>query len=402
MFRLWKLYLAILIITTSEGGMNTIYPPFLEKSNYAVEQIGLILALFGVTQFLARLPVGTLYGQGRAKLLYVSFVGLYGLSTVGFAYPGGRAYLIGMTLIHGFAFGAIGTVMLAWIIELKPANSSHGASMGWYTAALSAGFSVGNFCSGYLADHWGYAFAFLVIGVLPAFSILISLTLPVSVSTSVKPSNEDRALSFRARLMQSGDVITPGLLLATLIAFYFNVLDSGFAVFFPLFGLSVGLSLTFIGLLRSIKSLTATCLRPLSGTIFRYINFRTFNNFLIIVWTLIVVLLPSLREMWMFVLVFIVFGACRGLLRVTSATMLAEEPALDAHGIGIASGLYNAGMDVGKFTGPLIGGYVASFTGIATMFRIVPLALLAIYFPLAVWIGHGHPVVRPQDEESSV
>ncbi len=402
MSHLWKVYLAILLITASEGGMTTIYPPFLEKSHFAVEQIGLVIALFGVTQLLARLPAGALYGQGRAKLLFITFVGMYGLSTAGFAYPGGTAYLIGLTLMHGFAFGAIGTVMLAWIIELKPANSSHGASMGWYTAALSAGYSVGNFTGGYLADHWGYAFAFLAMGVLSAFSILVGLTLPAPAGAAVKPVAEKRVVNLKSRLRQSRDIITRNLVLATLIVFYINVLDDGFSAFFPLFGLSVGLSLTLIGLLKSIKSLTATGLRPMSGVIFRYIHFKTLNNLLIVAWALVMVLLPSLRELWMFVLVFIVIGTCRGLLRVTSATMIAEESARDMRGIGIASGLYNAGLDLGGFAGPLIAGYVASLTDIATMFRIVPLALVAVYFSLALWVEHGQAVSKPQDEGSSV
>lgn len=377
----WKVYIAILLITASEGGMNTIYSPYLEKANYTVEQIGWIVALFGVTQLIARLPVGALYATGKVKLLFAGFVALFIVTTVGFAYDGGAIYLIALTLAHGFAFGALGTLNLAWVIELKPANVSHGASMGWYTAALSAGYSIGNLSGGFLADNWGYAFAFIAIGLTPLFSILMSISLPSPAPTRVEKQNK------KWELKDVGRAITPNLALATLIVFYLNVLDDGFASFFPLFGLSIGLSLTFIGLLRSLKSLTATALRPMSGAIFERINFKTLNNALIVAWAIATFLLPSLREPWMLAILFVIFGACRGLLRVTSATMIAEEKAHDTRGIGLASGIYNAGLDVGTFVGPILAGYVAALTDIPTMFRVVPLGLLALYFILAIWIA---------------
>ncbi len=395
---LWQVYLAILCITAAEGGLNTIYPPFLEKSRYTIEQIGLIVALFGVTQLAARLPAGALYGAGRAKPLFITFVVLFILSTIGFAYADGAIFLLTLTLLHGFAFGAIGTIMLAWTIELKPANSSHGATMGWYTAALSAGYSIGSFGGGYLADHLGFAFTFLGIGVIPVLSILVGLTLPTPTVPLVPPPVESGKPRNRWSLKELRGVVTRNLVLATLIAFYLNLLDDGFAAFFPLFGLSVGMSLTFIGFLKGLKSLMATGLRPMAGLVFRYINFKTLNNLLIIAWALVMIVVPSLREPWMFALVFIVIGVCRGLLRVTSATMIAEEKARDTRGIGIASGLYNAGLDAGAFAGPLVAGLVASVTDIPTMFRIVPLALLAVYFPVALWVGRTQ--LKSQDEAS--
>ncbi len=392
MTSLWKVYLAILLLTATEGGFNTIFPPYLQQARYPVEQIGVIVSLFAILQLAARLPAGALYA-GRAKPLFIAFVLLFTASTVGFAYDGGALYLIALTMAHGFAFGGIGTVMLAWVIELKPQNSSHGAAMGWYTAALSAGYSIGNFFGGYLADHLGYALTFAIVGLTPTISILTSLTLPTP-SVPAIPSEVEPKRRKRWGRRELRELVTPNLALATLIAIYLNILDDGFATFFPLFALSAGLSLTFIGLLKSVKSLTATVLRPLAGDIFRYINFRTLNNLLIVTWAVVIVLLPSLRAEWMFFLVFIAIGICRGLLRVTSATMIAEEKAKETRGIGIASAVYNAGLDIGGFAGPLIAGYVASVTDIPTMFRVVPVVLLATYLLAAMALGKRREMIE--------
>jgi len=383
---LWQVYLAILLITAAEGGMNTIYPPFLYAARYSVEQIGFFFALFGVLQLAARLPAGALYAAGRAKILFAGFVALFVFSTVGFAFASDSAPILILTMLHGFAFGGIGTVMLAWAIELKPAHQSHGSAMGWYTASLSAGYSLGNFSGGWLADNFGYALAFAGIGLAPALSLLLSLTLPNPQPSAQAEPKSARAPSWRERAASARAVITPNLMLATLIAFYLNFLDDGFSTFFPIFGLSAGLTLTFIGLLKSVKSLTATILRAGAGAIFNVVNFKWLNNTLIVVWALAVFLVPLIREAWVFVILFIVIGVCRALTRVTSATMIAEEKANDRRGIGLASGIYNAGLDVGTFAGPLVSGLIASATDIPTMFRVIPIGLLAIYFAAVVWV----------------
>ncbi len=256
--------------------------------------------------------------------------------------------------------------------------------MGWYTAALSAGYSIGNFLSGVMVDHWGYVVAFLALGVTPIISVLLTMTLPAPArSASPVRAKPD----WRTRLAQMRRAVTPNLALATLIAFYINFLDDGFFAFFPLFGISIGLGLTFVGLLKSIRSMVATGLRPMSGTIFRYIPFETLNNVLIIAWAVVVFLVPIFHTPWALLLIFLVIGVSRGLTRVTSATMIAEEKAADTSGVGLASGLYNAGLDVGAFAGPMIGGVIAGATSIPTMFSIIPVALLAFYFAAAFWVG---------------
>jgi MFS family permease len=380
---LWKIYLGVLLVTTAEGGMNIIYPPFLQKSNYSIVEIGLLVALFGVLQLVSRLPVGALYGAAHAKSLYVASLAVYALSTIGFAYPGGRAFVYLLTMLHGFAFGGVGTVTLAWAIELSRAHLPRGAAMGWYTAALSGGYSIGNFLSGLMVDHWGYVVAFLTLGVTPIVSVLLTMTLPAPERSASPARAKPDA---RTRLTQMRRVVTPNVALATLIAFYINFLD-GFFAFFPLFGISIGLGLTFVGLLKSIRSLVATGLRPMSGAIFRYIRFETLNNILIIAWALVVFLVPIFHSAWALVLIFLVIGVSRGLTRVTSATMIAEEKAADTSGVGLASGLYNAGLDVGAFAGPIIGGLIAGATTIPTMFSIIPIALLAVYFAAVFGIG---------------
>ena len=378
---LWKLYLALLVITAADGGLTTIFSPFLEHAKFAYDQIGLIVALLGITQLIARLPAGLLYGKGKVKLLLAGFLLLYIGSTAAFAYDGGPLYIIIWTVWRGFAFGGIGTIMLAWAIELNSNSASQGAAMGWYTAALSAGYSIGSFFGGYFADTLGFSPTFVIMGVLPLISLWLMLTMaaPLRVGSPRSSANLSNSARGFGRWMQWTSAISPNLMLATLIAFYLNFLDDGFGAFFPLFGLSIGLNLTFVGFLKSIRSLTATGLRPFAGAIFKRVPMGLLTNVLLVAWAGAVFIIPDLHEPWILIVLFILIGVCRGLTRVASATMIAEERSKNIGGIGLASGLYNAGLDVGAFLGPLVGGWIASASDITTMFRVAPTALLVVY-----------------------
>ncbi|MBI4790308.1 MAG: MFS transporter [Chloroflexi bacterium] len=378
---MWKLYLALLVITAADGGLTTIFSPFLEHSKFAYDQIGLIVALLGITQLIARLPAGVLYGRAGVKFLLAGFLLLFIVSTAAFAYDGGSRYILFWTIWRGFAFGGIGTIMLAWAIELNSTSASQGAAMGWYTAALSAGYSIGSFFGGYFADTLGFSPTFVIMGVLPLISLSLMLTMatPLRVGAPQLPANRSNSARGRERWTQWTSALTPNLMLATLIAFYLNFLDDGFGAFFPLFGLSIGLNLTFVGLLKSIRSLTATGLRPFAGVIFKHVPMGLLNNVLLVAWAAAVFVIPDLHEPWILILLFILIGVCRGLTRVASATMIAEERSKNTGGIGVASGLYNAGLDIGAFLGPLVGGWIASASDITTMFRIAPTALLVVY-----------------------
>lgn len=384
MLRLIKLFAIIMLVTASEGGINTIFPPYLEFLGIAVSRIGFIVALFGVMSLVARIPSGATYSSQRAKILLGITLVMLAVSTVGYAYNGGTIYIIALTLLHGFAFGAVTTIMLALTIELKPEGHSHGVTMGWYTASISAGYAIGNFLSGYLADTYGFQPGFVVIGSFPLVSAFLTSTLPrpeivpYSVADE-KPEKKPKLTRPRRFWHIDLSSLTPNILLATLVAFYINFLDDAVSTFFPLFGLSIGLSLTTIGLLRSAKSLTATGIRPVSGFFFKFLDYRLLNNGAILVWSLVILLFPEIRLAWVFLILFILIGLSRGLIRVTSATMVAEENSKKTTGLGLASGFYNAGLDLGAFAGPIAGGLVASSMGIPAMFRTIPLVLLVAY-----------------------
>ncbi|MDX6475158.1 MAG: hypothetical protein QOH95_669, partial [Gaiellaceae bacterium] len=81
---------------------------------------------------------------------------------------------------------------------------------------------------------------------------------------------------------------------------------------------------------------------------------------------------------------FALAGLSRGLLRVTGSADAFDSVSDDDRLRGLTSALLYAGLDLGKIVLPFVGGAMAGLWGIATMFRVLPAALLLMYLALAV------------------
>jgi MFS family permease len=101
--------------------------------------------------------------------------------------------------------------------------------------------------------------------------------------------------------------------------------------------------------------------------------------------TLLIPVFPAFGPL---VVLFTVNGSCRGPLRVTSAATVAEVRA-EGQDVGIASGVYNAGLDVGAIVGPALGGVVAASVGLGTMFQLIAIGSFAFYLAVALATRRG-------------
>ena len=330
------------------------------------------------------MPSGAAYRPDRAKRDLIFWLVVFTLATSGFALAGGGLLVVAaLTVVHGYAFGALGTYNLAVTIDLTGGRRA-GAIMGWYTAAISTGYAIGAFVGGAAADRIGIEAALAIIGALPALSAVLLARMP---RVALAPNPTPRAPGLRG-LVAAHWRVDPRVWLAFLIALYINVLSDSVDTFFPLFGLSIGIPLSASGALKGVKSGAATFIRFVSGGVFRYVDHRTANLWSILLFGATTIALSAVSSVGLFFALFLAAGLARGLLRVTSAASIAELRA-EGRDVGIASGVYNMGLDVGAIVGPAVGGFVGNLVGLGPMFQIVGVVSLLAYFAIAVATPQG-------------
>lgn len=366
-------------ITTTKGTAEIVYPPYLAGHGYALSLIGVLTSLFAVMQLASRIPVGVAYRADRAKRQFAIALVVFGLSTSGFAFANGAAIpVIALSVLHGFAFGSVGTLGLALAIDVTGGKRA-GASMAWYTAAISLGYAVGSLIGGSLAETVGIPATLGLIGALPLVGALAVLALP---SVEGAPLPVDRGSGLRG-LVAAGAKLDRRVWLAFVIVLYLNVLSDSTDTFFPVFAPTIGVSLAVVGVLRAFKSGAAIFIRSTGVILLRVVDYRMVTLLAVVAAAAATLALPLSASLAALVPIFVVLGLTRGVLRATSAATIAELRN-EGRDVGLASGVYNSGLDIGAIVGPSLGGVVASVVGIGQMFQIVALISLAAWLAVAL------------------
>jgi len=392
-------YLVCLVTTTTEGTQNLLFPLYLGQYGYALTAIGTLGSLLGVMRLASRVPSGARYRGSRAKPQQLLWLALFLVSTSGYSFARGELWaIVAITLVHGFAFGSLGTINLAVAIDISGGRRA-GAVMGWYTASLSAGYAVGAFVAGAVADRAGVEQALLWLGLLPLVAMAAVAFTPALADVARAPAGPGR---WWRRGLSAFTAIDARVWLAFTVVLFLNVLSDSTDTFFPLYGTAIGLPVILIGTLKGARSASATVIRFAAGGIFRFLDFHTINFWAVLLFaatTFVIPLVGGPLAGSMLLAVFLVAGLCRGILRVTTAATIAEIRR-EGRDIGLSSGVYNAGLDLGTIIGPVAGGLVSTALGIPTMFQVLAIASFLLYLGVSLSSAKGRatlePVFRPK------
>jgi ACDE family multidrug resistance protein len=376
-------FLAVLAIsaaiTMTKGTVEIAYPPYLAGYGYTLSLIGFLTSLIAVLQLASRLPVGAAYRAELVKRQFALALVAFAISTSGFAFAGGEPLAVtALSVLHGFAFGSLGTLGLALAIDFA-GNRRAGVSMAWYTASNSTGYALGSLVGGALADTIGIPSTLGLMGVLPLVAAVAVLTLP---RVEPAPFVSDRGTGIRG-LLAAGSRLDSRVWLAFGIVLYLNVLMDSVDTFWPIYAPGIGISLATVGLLRAIKSGSAIFIRSTGVMLLRAVDYHRVTLVAVVAAAVATVALPLSNSLVILIPIFVVLGLARGVLRATSAATIAELRT-EGRDVGLASGVYNSGLDIGTIVGPALGGAIASVFGIPAMFQIIAVLSLLGWFAVAL------------------
>jgi predicted MFS family arabinose efflux permease len=366
-------------LTATKGTVEIVYPPYLAAYGYSLSLIGFLTSLIAVLQLFSRVPSGVAYRAHRAKQQYAAALVLFALTTLGFGFAQGQGIVIAaLSALHGFWFGAIGTLGLALAIDLSGGRRA-GPAMAWYTAAISTGYALGSLIGGSLAEAVGMAQTLAVISALPLLAAGAVFALPPLEGA---PEAFERGTGLRG-LLAAGARLDSRVWLALVIVLYLNVVGDALDTFFPIFAPTVGISLAIVGILRAIKSGAGVFMRLTIAVLLHVVDYRRMTLLAVIAWAAGTFAVATTSSVIALGAIFIVLGLCRGVLRATSAANIAELRA-EGRDVGLASGVYNMGLDLGGIIGPTLGGAVASVFGIGPMFQIVAIGTFVAWLVVAL------------------
>lgn len=383
---LYKACLAIILINAGDGVVSSVFSPFLDTNGYSLSSIGFVTSLFSALSLVSRVPAGLAYQPHRARKMMFVACGVFAITLPLYSLAADPWMLIAVRAVGGFSYGAAGTLNLTIFLGCLSTSSNRARSMALYATAQSAGFAIGNSAGGGLVDAFGYQWSFAVAAILPLMAALFT-----SVEATASGQEKPRAKgSHPVTVWSKVNLVRNGPMLSILLlAFCLNAVHQLLGTFFPLWAVGIGLSLTSIGLLKGLHSVSGVVTRPFSGEATRFASISALTNGGLLLVVLLIYLMTIFDSMLPLVLLFAFLGTARGVVMVGNTISLADEVGDDVDKKGIAAGIFHMAKDVGNIGGPMLGGVMAAQIGVEAMLRVAPAMLLAAYFAVLVATSRG-------------
>jgi Major Facilitator Superfamily len=387
-------YLSVFLFVAGNSALTVLIPVFLARHGHLSNaEIGFVVGAFGLSSLVARLPVGMTYTAGRGNA-YLIAGGL--LNAAAFALipvvHGTLAFAFLMAL-NGIGWSIATTAQLALLVARPPGGVTTAAAMGWFSGATGLGNMAAGILGGIVADAIGLSATFYVLAVTPVIGALLMVRTVRASDVIVRPGGQQPRGSWRLL-----GTMPLAVWVGVLVMFFINGLNALQNTFYPVLAAAAGLSLTQIGAASSLRSWASSSSRFGSGPLFQRFSPAGLTLPLVVLGTLATCAIPSVIGTFVLqVPLFLFTGLSRGLLRVTGSAD-AFDAVDDDRGHGLTSALLYGGLDLGKIVLPVVGGVVAHAWGIATMLRVVPIGLLALYLALALPARRATPRREPASE----
>jgi MFS family permease len=376
------LYAASAVLTLGEGSFALLVPPYMHSRGISTVVIGAAISAYGVVSLAARIPSGAIYRSHRAWSLIAGGCILSSLAFALITRTSNPVLLTTFVALDGAGFAIATTANMAALIERRPEGSNAGSIMGWYTGSLGAGYALAGFVGGSLGDAVGTGDAILILALVP----LVAGALLALVVRGTAPARNDVGVA-RTAWWRDLRHVAPLVWLAFFVTLYINLVSGVLLTFFPIYGLAIGLTLTQIGVLQGIHGAAAAAVRFLSGLVFRWVSYERTLPVMVLVSGLSVAAIGGIKALVVLGAALATLGLTRGLLRVSSAALVMDEAGETDARRGAASGIYLAGLDLGKVLGPLAGGIGADVIGLRATFLAASVSFPVIYFVLAALLG---------------
>jgi MFS family permease len=340
------------------GIISPLLPLYAEQMGATGIWIGTIFAGFSISRTIVMPIVGRLSDRsGRKLFLSIGLLG-YAIISLGYIWANSVTELTLVRLIHGVASGMILPIAQAYVGDISP-EGKEGTWMGYFNAAFFTGFGFGPLMGGVLTDYFGMNIAFYAMGGLNLLAFLLVIFFLPEIGQG-KTLASPRA-SFK---QMSTSSMMKGLFSFRLS---FSIGRGILATFLPVFaGIYIGLSSTLIGVLLAVNILLMSLLQVYGGNIADRFNRRV----LIVVGNLTnliyLALIPLGGNFWQ-LLGICVLGGVGGAIALPAASALTVVEGR-RFGMGSTIAVFAMAFSIGMVIGPLVGGGIADFANINSVF----------------------------------
>src|SRR4029077_1376826 len=165
----------------------SMFPHLKAQWDLSDRELGALVSIVSITVALGAVPLSFLADRwSRVKSIFLMAM-VWSLATIGAAFAGTYAQLMGARSVVGLGEAAYGTVGMALLASLFPTRM-RSTVLGAFLAAGMFGSVLGVMLGGFIAERWGWQAGFGAVGVPGLFLALVFLMVVRDYKTVALPS----------------------------------------------------------------------------------------------------------------------------------------------------------------------------------------------------------------------
>jgi len=348
-----------LVAVLGVASITPAFPKMERELNVSAQDIGLLITVFTLPGVILTPIFGVLADRfGRKKILIPALI-LFGAAGTSCFFAGNFHILLIFRLLQGIGAASLGSLNVTLIGDFFE-RSERATAMGCNASVLSIGTASYPAIGGILATI-GWHFPFL----LPAFALPIAFFALYQLDTTkpvVKQNLKEYLITAWTSIKDKQvigifilSVSTFILLYGTYLTYFPFLLDSDFSA--PPF---------IIGLFFSVASLTTAVTSSQLGRLSAKYSDKILLKAAFIIYTISFTIIPLMPSLWLLIFPLILFGMAQGLNIPSLQTMLTNLAPIENRAAFMS--LNGMVLRIGQTLGPIIMGFVFTFSGISGVY----------------------------------
>ena len=369
------LCITIFFIDAANASSIPLYPFFARSLGASVALIGALASSTGLTMVLCSIPLGSLSDRlGRKRIMQLG-IACFIMAPLIYTFASDPLHLLPARIIWGVAMGSTFSIGFVYATEIAPKNR-RGLAQGLYLTSMGIGFTVGPLVGGFTAKALGYSSAFYVTAGLAACGFIALLFVPEKKIDFTMPAHSPFA-GFR------GIIGNPRLLSAGVANFFNSMIFNTVMIFFPLYGISIGLDEPQVGMGLTVRGLASTVTRIPAGMAMSRLGALKLMAFGLGASAMMILAIPVFDALVLLSVILGLQGIFYGIY-LTSANTFVTEVAPEGME-GASMGVFSTFSNVSGIVSPIVLGVVAEAWGIDATFRVsfglavVGLVILSVF-----------------------
>ena len=369
------LCITIFFIDAANASSIPLYPFFARSLGASVSLIGALASSTGLTMVLLSIPLGSLSDRlGRKRIMQLG-IACFIVAPLLYTFASEPLHLLPARIVMGVAMGSTFSIGFVYATEIAPKNR-RGLAQGLYLTSMGTGFTVGPLIGGFAAKAVGYSSAFYITAGLAACGFIALLFAPEKKMDFTLPARSPFE-GFR------GLIGNPRLLSAGVANFFNSMIFNTVMIFFPLYGISIGLDEPQVGMGLTVRGLASTATRIPAGMAMSRLGALKLMALGLGASAIMILAIPAFDALVFLSVILGLQGIFYGIY-LTSANTFVTEVAPEGME-GASMGVFSTFSNVSGIVSPIVLGLVAEAWGIGATFRVsfglavVGLVILSVF-----------------------